>query len=80
MGETDALAATSGSAKVSSLSLEQIEAVIKATCPHCAVGNQVILRQETGEYVHDLSQGHRRGQAFCLAHHFRKSELAKYEN
>lgn len=52
---------------------EEVEHLIKVTCPHCLAGVKVRRRDDTGEHVHDFAQalggasGTRNSHTLCLA-------------
>ena len=59
----------------------EFNAECKKLCPHCAAGEPVRVRVDTGEHVHDFSFGapdpmtgraRGRGHTICQAHEFRK--------
>ena len=60
---------------------DEFEAKCKELCPHCAAGEKVRVRLDTGENVHDFSFGMAdpklgrptgMGHSICQAHEFRK--------
>lgn len=56
---------------------DDFESICKDICPHCAAGAPLRHRDDTGEWIHDLSTditgtfGKRFGQTICMATHFR---------
>lgn len=57
-----------------SLTDEEVEHLIKVTCPHCLAGIKVRHRADSGEWVHDFAQSlggerasTRNSHTLCLA-------------
>lgn len=52
---------------------DELDAAIKATCPHCAAGNKPRWRPETSEWTHDIGGKAQFSHTFCLASGLRKT-------
>lgn len=65
------------------MTAEEFDAIVKATCPHCAGGSVPCQRADTKEWVHNFVQPNalfpttQQGHTICMASHFRNSDLAK---
>ncbi len=52
---------------------EEFDQICKATCPQCASGRAVRFRDDTQEWVHDMTVGSGFSHTFCLATGVRKA-------
>lgn len=59
------------------LTRDEYEEVVKLSCRHCAAGNEPRWREETREYVHDVTRPLPNGgivsHSFCLATGIRRA-------
>jgi hypothetical protein len=51
---------------------EEFDQIVKATCPQCASGRAVRFRDDTQEFVHDMTVSTGYSHTFCLATGVRK--------
>lgn len=58
------------------LNKEQIDEIIRDTCPRCAKGEAVKFRLETSEWVHVNYAAAGFSSSFCLASHLRNKYQA----
>jgi hypothetical protein len=54
------------------LTADEYQEMLKATCKHCAAGNEPRWRPETSEYAHDFVGRSSFSHTFCLATGLRK--------
>lgn len=58
------------------LTKDEFEEAVNLICPNCRSGMPLRFRQDSGEWIHDVSVGTRTTQTICWANGLRNSRFA----